>query len=98
MKVHKVKIWPDYFAAVHSGRKTFELRLNDRDYKSDDVIVLREWSPITEKYTGYSITMSIGYIAKFNGDHVALSLLPPRREQINAANVEFSTARRKKEK
>lgn len=33
MKKHELKILPQYFQAVWSGIKTFELRKDDRDYQ-----------------------------------------------------------------
>lgn len=33
MKIHYLKIWPDYFDLIYRGEKTFELRKNDRDFK-----------------------------------------------------------------
>lgn len=40
MKVHKLKIKEEYFNEVKEGRKTFEIRKNDRDYKVGDVVIL----------------------------------------------------------
>lgn len=44
MKIHELKILPEYFDAVISGRKRFEIRKNDRDYKVGDQLILKEWS------------------------------------------------------
>lgn len=60
---HDLKILPEYFEAVISGRKKFELRKNDRDYKVGDLFVLREWEP-DKGYTGRDFIQSIGYILK----------------------------------
>lgn len=38
---HKLKIKAEYVFAVWSGRKTFEIRKNDRDYKVGDTIVFQ---------------------------------------------------------
>ena len=35
---HELKIDPRYLAALLSGEKTFEIRLNDRIYQSGDVL------------------------------------------------------------
>ena len=43
MTTHMLKIWPQYFAAVMDGTKTFEVRKDDRGYTVGDMLVLREW-------------------------------------------------------
>lgn len=62
VKTHNIKVWPQYFKDIIEGKKTFEYRLNDRDYKEGDVAILHEWNPETEKYTGESIAVDITYI------------------------------------
>ena len=42
MKNHELKTDPDVFQQTWEGRKTFEIRKNDRDYQSGDVLILRE--------------------------------------------------------
>ena len=75
MKTHAIKIWPDYFMAVCFKRKTFELRKNDRNYTPGDHVVMREWDPMTRKYTGQKIEATIGWITETNGDQVVFSLI-----------------------
>lgn len=38
MKIHKLKIKHEYLEEVELGRKSFELRKNDRDYQIGDII------------------------------------------------------------
>lgn len=45
METHYLKTWPTYFNAVKNGSKKFEIRLNDRDYRSGDILVLEEFIP-----------------------------------------------------
>lgn len=52
MTVHELKCHPDEFAAIRRGEKTFEYRANDRDFHAGDEILLREWLPGDEGYTG----------------------------------------------
>jgi len=62
--IHK-KIWPEYFDAVSSGKKNFELRLNDFKIKEGDLLVLEEWDPKTKQYTGREIKKQVTYVGKF---------------------------------
>jgi Domain of unknown function (DUF3850) len=45
MKTHELKTWPEFFEPISNGKKTAELRYNDRDYQVGDVLHLREWEP-----------------------------------------------------
>ena len=71
MKTIKKKIWPEYFDAVESGRKKFELRLNDFNVEEGDVLLLEEWEPKTKEYTGRSIEKKIGYVFRFKPDDLS---------------------------
>ncbi len=51
-KRHELKTWPKYFAAIRDGTKNFEIRLNDRDFALGDIVVLKEFDPGSEAYTG----------------------------------------------
>ncbi len=59
-KVHNVKLGATFFEDVKSGRKSFELRKNDRGYKEGDMITLHEYKDGSE--TGRCITKKIVYI------------------------------------
>lgn len=75
---HELKTWPDFFAAVRSGAKRFELRKNDRDFREGDSVRLREWSPSDASYTGREIVAKIGYLTDWPGSlvegHVCFAL------------------------
>lgn len=62
MQTHHVKCWPEYFRAVVDGRKTFEVRFNDRNYQVGDTLVLEEWRPSTRRYTGRRWQGTITYV------------------------------------
>ena len=44
--IHELKCIPEYFEAVTSGDKTFEVRKNDRPFAASDFIALNEYSEI----------------------------------------------------
>lgn len=51
-QTHELKIHPRYFKDVMLGIKKFEIRLNDRNYQERDNLILKEWNPETNQYTG----------------------------------------------
>jgi len=57
---HKLKIAPEYFKEVVLCKKTFELRINDRNYQRGDTFDLMEWSG--SKFTNRSVSGEITYI------------------------------------
>ena len=57
--IHELKILPEYFDAVRDGRKKFEIRKNDRDFKIGDTLILKEW---TGEYTDRQIEATVTYI------------------------------------
>lgn len=59
-KVHDVKLGTTFFDDVKTGRKTFELRKNDREYKEGDTIVMHEYKDGTT--TGRTIEKKIVYM------------------------------------
>ena len=66
--VHYLKTWPEYFNEVLSGRKPFEWRVDDRDFKLGDTLVLQEYIPHQEnpgregRYTGREIRKTVSYL------------------------------------
>ena len=59
---HDLKILTKYYDDVMMGKKRFELRKNDRDYKVGDIFVLKEWTDTG--YTGRYFIQSISYVLK----------------------------------
>ncbi len=63
--IHAIKIQPPYFDDVISGRKQFEIRLNDREYQEGDYLALNEWEQtgsVGGHYTGRSCLVLVDYI------------------------------------
>lgn len=65
MKVHKLKILPEYYKAQIEGKKNFEIRKNDRDYKVGDKLVLKEYDPKAKEFTGQSFITEITFITNY---------------------------------
>ena len=60
--IHELKTHPQYFSMVFAGTKKFEVRKNDRNYKLGDEILLKEFIPNEDKYTGRILHRRIAYI------------------------------------
>jgi hypothetical protein len=63
LAVHELKIWPEYFASVISGEKTYELRRNDRNFAVGDHLRLLEFDPKSEAYSGRSALAKVLSVA-----------------------------------
>ncbi|MGH1732873.1 DUF3850 domain-containing protein [Enterococcus faecalis] len=61
--IHELKILPEYFEAVVSGNKRFEIRKNDRNYKKGDILRLNEYQ--YGQYTGDVHVAEITYITDY---------------------------------
>lgn len=88
MAIIKKKIWPEYFEAVSSGKKKFELRLNDFEVREGDILVLEEWDPKTKKYTGRKIEKKVTYVSKFKLDKLFWSEAEVREKGIQIISLE----------
>ena len=65
--VIKKKIWKEYFDAVASGRKKFELRLADFEIHEGDTLVLEEWDKDAKQYTGRKLETTVTYVLRTKG-------------------------------
>jgi len=87
---HELKIAPPYFQAVLDGKKTFEIRKNDRGYNAGDTVLLREWDGTEngsyrsrdERYTARTFAATIGYVTGYEQQpgYVVFSLLTDNAE------------------
>lgn len=62
MITHEIKILPEFYDQILKGYKQFELRKNDRNYQTGDIVIFREWDG--KQYTGREVVREIGYVLK----------------------------------
>lgn len=60
---HELKTWPEFWRDIAAGRKTFEVRKDDRGFQVGDLLVLFEWSK-TRLYTGRRVVRRATYILR----------------------------------
>lgn len=64
LRFHHLKIHPIYFEAILDGRKTFEIRdCRDREFYVDDHLILQEWDPALEDYTGLETEVVVTWVS-----------------------------------
>lgn len=49
---HDLKCHLEFFGKVNCGNKSFEVRKNDRDFRTGDTFQLRAFDKVTKEYTG----------------------------------------------
>jgi Domain of unknown function (DUF3850) len=64
-RIHHLKSWPDFFQPIKLGRRTHELRRNDRHFIVGDVLVLHEFDPKANCYTGEQCQVEITSMTSF---------------------------------
>lgn len=69
MKTHELKTWPVYYTELIKYTKRFEIRKNDRDFKTGDILVLQEWNPEGDGYyTGRYMVAEVTYLMQDDKD------------------------------
>jgi len=88
MEIHELKTWPEYFDAVWTNKKNFEVRKNDRGYQIGDLLLLREYNPApglaSGEYSGREILAIVRYLCQLphQPDNVGMTIDVIRRDTI----------------
>lgn len=61
MKKHYLKTWQEYFEEVIAETKKFEVRKNDRGFKTGDTLILQEYLPEERCFTGRQVSCHVTY-------------------------------------
>lgn len=61
---HDLKCEFEFFEDVESGKKNFELRLNDRNYQEGDTLLMRQLNKDKIGFTGKVIERLVMYVLK----------------------------------
>ena len=75
--LHELKILPQYYQAVVKGIKTFEIRNNDRNYQVGDRLILKEYDPLKQIFTGNEIEKEVVFITDFEqkNNYIVMSII-----------------------
>lgn len=50
MKIHELKVSDEFEEDLFMGVKTFEIRLNDREFQVGDILILKIYNMVTMEY------------------------------------------------
>jgi len=74
---HHVKSWETFYRDILTGKRTSDIRLNDRRYAVGDHMLLQEFDPIANSskgdYTGRNCLVVITYIQNSKSNPCAIS-------------------------
>ncbi len=87
-KIIKKKTWLGYFDDVLSGKKNYDLRLNDFEINEGDTLVLEEWDQNNQTYTGRSVEKKVAYVGKFDLDKLFWSKKEIEEKGIQIISLE----------
>lgn len=59
---HQLKVAPEYFTEIYTGRKTFEYRFDNRHFAIGDIVRLHNFDPDADSYLNGHIDVKITYI------------------------------------
>lgn len=87
--IHSLKIGPMFFNAVANGEKKAELRINDRNFKHGDFLLLREWAG---EYSGSKLVVRVTHILPLGeliacDNWVMMSIAPVGESDIQAISM-----------
>lgn len=60
--IHELKTLSKYYIECVKGTKTFELRKDDRNFNTNDILILKEWE--ADEYTGKLSKFTVTYVLK----------------------------------
>lgn len=89
-QVHELKCAREFFDAVESGEKPFEIRIDDRPFKVGDTLHLREVDLLLH-YTGRETHKRITFCLRGWGithNHVGLGLAPMQPDETECKETD----------
>lgn len=63
--IHILKIQKEFAMAIIDGRKRFEIRKNDRDFKTGDLLIMRPWNETRGFLPFHPIVTEITFMTDF---------------------------------
>jgi hypothetical protein len=89
MVAHDIKCIQPFFNYCCSGKKTFDLRKNDRNFKEGDTLILREFDEKTCYHTGRMKAFDITFVLndEFEGIEKGYCIMSIKMMMPNIVNI-----------
>lgn len=84
--IHHLKIDPIHFESIVDGKKTFEIRKDDRPYEVGHILTLNEYDRELQEYTGDYVLADI--VGVFGRDESEQPYVIPGHVILSIANIE----------
>jgi len=73
-QTHELKSWSMFYKGIISGERTSDIRCTlDRRFAVGDKLLLCEFDPVNQRYTGRTCNANITYIQQQNSNPCAIS-------------------------
>ena len=79
---HELKTVNPWFQMVIDDEKTFDIRVNDRDFQPGDELLLREYNPETQQYSDRAVFVEILSVTLLDDILAGLYNLPKKGENL----------------
>lgn len=81
-KCRSLKVWPEFFVELETGRKTFEIRSfpYGEECEVGEILLLDEYDPQADEATGQSLVYEVTYALKIADSDDSLSLPFPKTD------------------
>lgn len=76
--VHHLKAWRDTFEPIYAGTRTFDIRLDDRRFKTGELVEFHEWNERDKAATGRKIRKTITIVVHGLAESACHPLSQPR--------------------
>lgn len=69
MKIHQLDCDPVIFQSIYNGVRSFDIQINDREYKVGDALYFKEYNREKQSYSGRWISKRITYLVEMSRDY-----------------------------
>lgn len=89
--IHELKTVNPHFIQVWAGKKKFEIRYDDRGFKTGHILILKEYFAVSNSFSGRQIKCLVSHVLReYDGlkeGYVILSIEALKTENLKGAKL-----------